>query len=287
MSDPYRNQEEGLPNFDARTYVPPPYVRYDTAPAYTSRTDALPHYTSPAYPLDPTAYAGYQGYHSRTQSNTQSNTQSSYQTAHQTVPQSSNPWANQSQSGYASDSSYVSSSSGNSYATAASGTAAMWPHHHLPTPYTLGSGASRMDTAYGGSSGPSSQQHYTRCNHQTCPGSVCQSNTTYNPAQAERFLASNYAPIPREQETWNQRRERESRNAQWRANARPGIGQYDWKDYCGNEQRGDMHDHTEGCAKTCAKKLGRREQVKESQWISYAGRSGYYGSGRGSSSSRR
>lgn len=275
MNDPYRDREDGLPNFDARTYVPPPYVRYDTAPAYTSRTDALPHYTSLAYPVDPTAYARYQGYQGG-------------QTA-QTVPQSSNPWANQSQSGYASDSSYVSSSSGHSYATAASGTAAMWPHHHAPAHYTLGTGASRPDTEYGGSSsGPSSQQHYTRCNHQTCPGSVCQSNTTYNPAQAERFLASNYQPIPREQESWNQRRERESRNAQWRANAQPGIRQYDWKDYCGNEQREDMHDHAGDCTKTCAKKLSRREEVKDSQWIRYAGYPGYYGSGgQGSSSARR
>lgn len=180
--------------------------------------------------------------------------------------------------GYASDSSY---SSGASYATAMSNgrfrSSSVYPRPFLPQPYVPGTGGSMANVSYGShyaEPSSTSSRPARQCTHQTCPGSVCQSNHTYNPAQGQRFLASNYPQIPHEQESWNQRRQRESRNAHWTANAKPGVGQYDWKDHAGPAQRDEWHLHKENCSERCACKLDRREGIKEREWIRYGEGSG-------------
>lgn len=251
-----QDPEANLPPFDARRANPPPYTRYDVhQPPRPPMPAALPLHgpygsgsyrqPSPDYRPDPSLSGGY-----------------------------------------ASDSSHVSSASGASYASYATATSARsgfsssasYPRAYVSPPYVVGTGASMANVCYSshGSHHPPSASTPVRnpraCTHQSCPGSVCQSNHTYDPAAAQRFLASNYAPVPREQESWGQRRERESRNAAWRANMRMdagGYAQYDWKDHAGPAQRHEWHQHTAECSESCAKSLDRREGVKEREWIRY------------------
>lgn len=264
MSDrrdhPPQHPEQGLPAWNARYYAPPPQY---TAHANASALYAAP-YAGPQEPLPSYGQVGAPAAYSASSSDS-----SAYAPGSGYASDASHA----SHSSYASNSSYVSSAG--SFATAASSSST-----YQPTPATGASlWATPYSTAYShavssppASASASSSAAYAQraCTHNTCPGAVCQSNN-YDPSGAQRFLAANYAPVPREQESWNQRRRREARNAQWKANAVEGPAQYDWKDHTGPGMRYEMHEHASGCADSCGSKLLRREEVKERAWLGYDG----------------
>lgn len=176
---------------------------------------------------------------------------------------------------YLSDTSYVSSSSAASYATAqsassghsgTSGYHSARSDHSTPSQRTAyGIAGAYAPTPYPTAYASSSSNPVTpprACTHRTCPGAVCQSNN-YNPANSTRFLAENYAPIPREHESWNQRREREVRNAHWKAHETEGPPRYDWKHYQTPEQREALANHTAWCDDKCDKQAYRRDKQRE------------------------
>lgn len=270
---PWGRWPQDLPSFDARYHVPPPgtvghnpFVSRPSGPPGTTSYPSSPYYYSgePQGPGSPQASGGSQAAEA----------------------------AQTEGSGYASDASFHSFNSASSVGTAASYATAgsagypaqAAPRHNAPSDAAT-AGSAAAAASYAGPSSYAGASSYAAfsgsyhgassaacgapraCTHVSCPGAVCQSNN-YDPAGAQRFLASNFA-TPRADESWSQRRERESRNAHFKANAKEGVPQYEYRQAHWQELEDFLGAHTDACARDCSHRLEKNNTIKDRFRIDY------------------